>query len=644
VAFGAVSSLGDGPDAVGVGAPGEKAKIGITVDDELKSAGFARPFAARVRFDRAAVADGEDRADALLRRALAACVADLDRALPEWRSLRVGLSLGTSAGGMRSAETFFSTLRAGRTPSRREAASATYFAPVVSVFSADLPELRFSPATTIVTACSASTLAIGLSLRWLEGDACDVVLAGGFDAVSVFVASGFEVLRATTAQIPPRPFCVGRDGMSLGEGAALLALVPAHRADRALAYVSGFGASSDAVHITAPDRTGDGLARAAIAALADACVDPSAVDLVSAHATATPFNDAAEWQAMRRSIPEASPVVHPAKAQIGHTLGAAGALETLTCVEAIRRLVLPASADTTGAEPDIAPRLRARAESGRVDTALKLSAAFGGANASLVVTRTPASGPPRRFRDAYLTRAVHVETAPDVAALANLTGYPVEKLARADMLVRLAVAALAQLQERVGTLARAGIVVGHFLATLETNATYDSRLRERGVGAAEPRRFPYTSPNAVAGECSVVFGLTGPGLAVASGLHGGVEALAAAAELVRAGDVDRMLVVAVDETAAAATALTAAAGYPRPSAGAVALLVSSEKTPYARVDRILTTFGRNAPTAPFPSGVPAMGPPGHHALRALASELAPEEVASASPWGLAKLTLVRQRV
>ncbi|WP_394839613.1 3-oxoacyl-ACP synthase [Pendulispora rubella] len=629
VAYGAISALGEGPDASCMGTPGEPARTGIAVDDELTRASFARPFAAR--------AQGGPDAGALLRRALLACVADLDRALPEWRSLRVGLSLATSAGGMRGAEKLFATLRAGHVPSRQEAVDATYFAPMVSVFSEDAPVPVLSPATLVLTACSASTLAIGLGLRWLEHDACDLVLAGGFDSVSTFVASGFEALRATTAQPPPRPFCVGRDGMALGEGAALLALVhassPSARARAPLAFVSGFGASADAVHITAPDRTGQGLARAASAALADAGVDPASVDLVSAHATATPFNDAAEWHAMKRAMPEATPVVHPAKAQIGHTLGAAGALETLTCVEAIRRSVLPATAHAEGIDPGFSVRLLARAETAPVATALKLSAAFGGANASLVVTRAAVPGSRRRPRDAYLSRAVHVDALPDLAVLAELTQVPPDKLSRTDALCRFALAAVAALQAKVGPLAGAGVVVGHFLATLETNATYDARVRERGV-SAEPRRFPYTSPNAVAGECGVVFGLSGPGLAVSSGLHGAVEALAAAAELVRAGDADRMVVVAVDEVAATSAALAAAAGYPAPQPGAIALVVSSEPAGYAQIDRIQSAF--------IGARTSSMGPPGHLALRPLVSPEPPAEVQSASPWGFAKLTLIQQ--
>lgn len=641
VAFGAISSLGEGAAACGIPAPGEPANVGIGLDEELSRAGLARPFAARA--DVRSVA-GEDRAAELLRRALTACVAQLDATLAGWRGGRVGLALATSAGGMRSAETFFTGLAEGALPAEEAAIAATYFGPMVTAVPSVLPGMAFEPATLIVTACAASTLALGLGLRWLQRGACDLVLAGGFDAVSLFVASGFEALRATTAAIPPRPFARARDGMALGEGAAVLALVAPGRAPpahRPIAHVVGFGASSDAVHITAPDRTGDGLLRAAKAAIADARVDGRLVGIVSAHATATPFNDAAEMRAIAGALGggggEGGPVIHPAKAQLGHTLGAAGALETLGCALALARGVLPATPVVDDVEPDLPGRLAPLAERGAPEVALKLSSAFGGANASLVVTREPLAGRARPDRAAYLSRAVFVGEAPDVASLAARTGHPIDKLARGDGLVRLAIAAVADLADRhlggPSALEGAGIVVGHAFATVETNAVYHARLRERGPRAAEPRRFPYTTPNAVAGECGVVFRLTGPGLAVASGLHGGVEALGIAVELVRSGDVDRVVVVAVDEVGAAVQAMAAGASLPAPPSGAVALLVSAEPTDYARVEGVTLALAGAPPSFP-------LGPAGHTALRPLTADgRAPTAIASVSPWGSARVTL-----
>jgi 3-oxoacyl-[acyl-carrier-protein] synthase-1/3-oxoacyl-[acyl-carrier-protein] synthase II len=607
IAFGAVSALGEGASAVSAGIVGEVARLGIAHDDELARAGLARPFVAR-----AVIGDAEDRATALLGRALAGCVAELDGVRPGWRRERVGLILGTSSGGMRAAEAAFAALAKGEGVADREA--ATYFGPMARA--ARVLGRELDPAILVLGACASSVLAIGLGVRCLARGACDVVLAGGFDDVTVFVASGFEVLRATTASPPPRPFRLGRDGMSLGEGAAVLAL--ARNEPNARLFVTGFGASSDATHLTAPDREGAGLARAAIAALEEAGMPE--IDLVSPHATATPFNDPAEARAIARALSgqRVVPVVHPFKAQIGHTLGAAGALELLACGDAIVRGIHPASAGEGTLDPDAPARLLERTAPGPVRAALKLACAFGGANAALVLAARP-GGPTRAPRPVYVRAATHVDTEPPLDTLATAARTTVDRLARADGLVRLAVAAVAQLEARCGTLAGAGVVVGSALATVETNALYAARIRERGARAAAPRVFPYTSPNAVAGECSIAFGLTGPSFSVGGGLHAGLEALAAATLLVEGGDADRVVVVAVDETGPTTRALAGDAVV----SGAVALLLSASPTDaIARVGELHVR-----------RGVPAPGPlaAGHLALLPLAAGAFVGDLTAASP-------------
>jgi 3-oxoacyl-[acyl-carrier-protein] synthase II len=626
IAFGAVSALGEGLAAGGVGEIGARARVAIAHDEDLARAGLARPFAARISH---AHKDGSDPAAVLLTQALLACAAELDLVRPGWRKERVGLSLGTSSGAMNGAMRYFSAIRE-RPPTREEAVGATYFAPMVA--SSKALGLVFAPATLLLVACAASTIAIGLGTRWLAEDACDLVIAGGFDALSVFVASGFEVLRATTATVPPRPFLVGRDGMSLGEGAAVLALVPAGRVSSKTpgvrAFVSGFGASSDAVHLTAPDRTGGGLARAGAAALADAGLPGRAVDLVSAHATATPFNDTAEARALESMLgaDHTNPLIFPVKSQIGHTLGAAGALETIGCIDAMARGVLPATPAVSPVDGALPGRLLDTVTAGRIDVALKLSAAFGGANAALVITReAPTSAPARPRRAAYISRAVAVLEDPRPSELASRVGWGLDKITRGDDLVRYALAAVAKLEDSLGSLKGAGVVVGHAYATLETNRLFYVRMRERGARLAEPRRFAYTSPNAVAGECSVAFGLTGPGLAVGSGLHGAVEALAVAAQLVSAGDADALIVIGVDDVGPAVHALESAASYGQAHSGAVALLVTSAASPYARIGEIDLRLAHGSPSE--------LDPVGHAALLPLTAPRAPASVRGSSPWG-----------
>jgi 3-oxoacyl-[acyl-carrier-protein] synthase-1/3-oxoacyl-[acyl-carrier-protein] synthase II len=526
---------------------------------------------------------------------------------------------------MRGAERAFAAMARGERILDVEA--PTYFGPMARA--ARLLGVAVDPSLLVLGACASSALAIGLATRCLARGACDLVLAGGFDEVTVFVAAGFEALRATTASPPPRPFRLGRDGMALGDGAAVLALARVDDGGGASVFVGGFGAASDGVHLTAPERRGDGLARAASRALEEA--GRPEIDLVGAHATATPFNDAAEWCAISRALGEErarAVVIHPFKAQIGHTLGASGALELLACADALARGVLPASAGEGPLDPQIPARLLDRAVAGRPRAALKLAAAFGGANAALVLGARPlgSSAPPR---GAFVHEAVHVDGEMPLEGLALRTGMTVDRLARADGLVRLALAAVARLEEVTGPLAGAGVVVGTALATLETNAVFAARIRARGALAAEPRLFPYTSPNAVAGECSIAFGLTGPSFSVGGGMHAALEAVAAGALLVEGGDAERVVVVAADDVGPATRAL---AGSSLRS-GAVAVLLDARPSgARARVSAI--SLRRGVPVA----GVMDAG---HLALLPLLADAAPRELLGASaPDVLARIELV----
>jgi 3-oxoacyl-[acyl-carrier-protein] synthase-1/3-oxoacyl-[acyl-carrier-protein] synthase II len=267
-------------------------------------------------------------------------------------------------------------------------------------------------------------------------------------------------------------------------------------------------------------------------------------------------------------------------------------------------------------------------------TALKLSSAFGGANAALVLARDAATSARTRRSEAYLSRAVIVGDADaEVERLAARTGYGADRMARADMLVRLSIAATAALEDAhggPGAVAGAGILVGHGLATIETNAQFQARIRTAGAARAEPRRFAYTTPNAAAGECAVAFKLTGPAFAVGGGPHGGVEAIGVAADLVRAGVADRIVVIAVDEVGPATARLTPGVPNDKMSNGAVALLVSS--TPLAGGGRIESCSVRFDAEPVLSQDLPSFA--AHSALVPLAkSAPPPERIDVEVPWG-----------
>lgn len=609
IARGACSPLGTGLDATRTAPVGEPAPTLARRDEALAGAGLLRPFVARAPF---VVPAATDRATALLDHALAGCFAALDAALPGWRALRIGAAIGTSSGGMRAFEDHFADHRAGDPERTPRAGSATYLGPLVD---ARWP-VALSPVSLVLGACASSTIAIGLGRAWLLADRCDVALCGGYDAVAEFVAAGFESLRATCGERAPRPFRMDREGLVLGEGAAVVALV--RRSTRAQAWVRGFSATCDAAHLTAPDFAGAGLARAGEAALAEAGI---AVGLVSAHGTATRHNDAAEAATMRRLAIDAP--LFAFKGTIGHTLGAAGVLETLAAVDALAAGTAPASHGEGALEPGV--RVLERTETSTATAALKLSSAFGGANAALVLAREPGEEKARPSREVFVSRAVRVALADaDPARLTARTGYAADRIARADDLVRLTLAAAARLEDDHGKLAGAGIVVGLGLATIETNALFLERMRVHGAAKAEPRRFPFTTPNAGAGETAVVFGLTGPAFAVGGGPQGGIEALAVAADLVRTGVADRIVVVAADHAGPATEKIA-----PGTASGAVALLVTSAPGE----GRLVEASVRFDETS---DGMPALLPPmdAHRGLLAFVSPGGPETASVVNlPWG-----------
>jgi 3-oxoacyl-[acyl-carrier-protein] synthase-1/3-oxoacyl-[acyl-carrier-protein] synthase II len=317
LASAALSALGRGARAVDVGQIGEAPPSAVRVE----AAG------ALARIDDAwldSAPSEQDRAARLLSSVARDLNEKLERLAPDFRARRVFVCIGTSAGAMHSMQSTFAALE--RAP-RDLARHANYYAPLDELFRSLGLERSRVECVQPLGACASSTLAIGLACRALDADECDLAIAGGYDALSDFVISGFAGLGALSRR-GPEPFRVGRDGLALGEGAALVALVRATEGS-APPCLLGFGASADAVHVTAPDRDGRGLARAAELALRDAGIAPSEIDLVSAHGTATPYNDAAESKALAQVFASHRVVVHPWKASIGHTLGAAGALAVL---------------------------------------------------------------------------------------------------------------------------------------------------------------------------------------------------------------------------------------------------------------------------------------------------------------------------
>ena len=246
-----------------------------------------------------------------------------------------------------------------------------------------------------VTACSASAHAIGTAFDAIRLGRADAMVCGGSEAAVTPVGiAGFAAMKAlSTRNDEPerasRPFDALRDGFVLGEAAATLVIEEREFALRrgapVLAELVGYGATADAYHITQPHPTGDGAVRAMHAAMADAGISAGDIDYVNAHGTSTPPNDRVETLALKRVFGSAVPLVSSTKSMTGHTLGAAGALESVFSILALQNSVVPPTINLENPDPDCdLDYVANRARPAQLRYAMTNSLGFGGHNASLV--------------------------------------------------------------------------------------------------------------------------------------------------------------------------------------------------------------------------------------------------------------------
>lgn len=254
------------------------------------------------------------------------------------------------------------------------------------------------PNSCVVTACATGVNAIGDAYHIIKrGDAVAMLTGGAEAPITPIGMAGFCAARAMTTNNEAgaqasRPFDANRDGFVMGEGAGALVLedyeFAKQRGAKMIGEVIGYGMSGDAFHITMPDDQGDGARRAMLMAMRNAGVTPDEIDYVNAHGTSTPYNDKFETMAIKRAFGDAAykTPVSSTKSMIGHLLGAAGAVESIVCLLAIRDQVLPPTANYTTPDPecdlDYIPNVSRKAN---VRTVLTNSFGFGGHNAVLVL-------------------------------------------------------------------------------------------------------------------------------------------------------------------------------------------------------------------------------------------------------------------
>ncbi len=294
--------------------------------------------------------------------------------------------VGSTSGGMAFGEEYYRSLQA-RGSHRRAPSQIANYPPQKAVMDAQEALGISAPCQVIANACASGTNAIGHAFECVRSGRYQRILTGGYDAISELVSAGFDSLQAATPE-KCRPFDRGRSGMVLGEGAAILALenleAAKARGANILAEVVGYGLSTDNHHLTQPNPSGSGARQAMERALESAQFSASEIDYINAHGTATPFNDAAEGKAIAELFGRVP--VSSTKGMMGHSLGAAGAIEAVISLLALREQILPPNINFRASDPGLELGVVANeSRPARIRTVLSNSFGFGGTNASVIL-------------------------------------------------------------------------------------------------------------------------------------------------------------------------------------------------------------------------------------------------------------------
>ena len=296
--------------------------------------------------------------------------------------------IGTTSGGMSFGQDYYRSLRR-HSQSKQSPRWIANYPPQKPVIDAQTALGISSPCRVIANACASGTDAIGHAFECVRAGKYQRVLTGGYDAISELVFVGFDCLQAATPE-KCRPFDRDRSGMVLGEGAAVFALENFNsarsRGAHILAELIGYGSSTDNFHLTQPDPTGSGPRRAMEGALRSAGLSAGEVDYINAHGTATQFNDAAEGKAIAELFGRAP--VSSTKSMMGHSLGAAGAIEAIVCLLALQNQFLPPNINFRSGDDDVDLNIVANeSRKAKLDIVLSNSFGFGGTNASIIMRK-----------------------------------------------------------------------------------------------------------------------------------------------------------------------------------------------------------------------------------------------------------------
>jgi 3-oxoacyl-[acyl-carrier-protein] synthase II len=315
--------------------------------------------------------------------------------------VRIGASIATGIGGLRSFQDCYDTLKE-RGPDRVNPFSIPCIIPNMGAGWVSIELGTKGPLMSQCTACAASNMAIGDALKEIRAGRVDAMITGGTEApITKVGVAGFDAMRALSRRNDDpkrasRPFDKERDGLVMGEAAGVLVLEELEHAQargaKIYAELIGYGMSADASHMTEPDPTGESPARSMKMAIEDAGIDPTEVGYVNAHATSTPLGDMAETKVIKLALGEEHARKTPissTKGATGHTFGAAGAIEAIFSVLALRDRVVPPTINYEDPDPDCDLDYVPNEPRSVPDLAVAVSNSFGfgGHNATIVLRR-----------------------------------------------------------------------------------------------------------------------------------------------------------------------------------------------------------------------------------------------------------------
>jgi 3-oxoacyl-[acyl-carrier-protein] synthase II len=436
---------------------------------------------------------------------------------------RAGVLLGASVGGSFDCERFLTALiKRGKVRARparfHECDSA------IQIIADDFG--LCGPSMAVATACSSGALAIATAADLIMAGEADVMLAGGADSLSRMTWGGFHSLLLVDSA-GCRPFDANRAGMSLGEGAAIL-VIEAEQTARArgakiLARLTGWGASCDAHHATAPHPQGAGAAAAMQSALRRAGLEPTAIEYVNAHGTGTRDNDVAEASALKSVFGQRVPPVSSTKRFFGHSLAASGAIEAVVCIESLRRGQMPPNIGFTTLDPAIGIEPVKEMKAASLTHVMSNSFGFGGNNAVLIFSQPESSPSTRLIRTkpvavrgigvigpgVIVNRQIEPPLLPDTlpahscGTLAGAETLSPNQRRRLNRLVQMALIAARGSHSPNNSAQRVAIAMGTGMGCLEEGSVFIENLISKDEREPMPARFPGSVHNAPAAQIAI---------------------------------------------------------------------------------------------------------------------------------------------